>query len=272
MAGFFESALLFSLAVLIVLVGLLVYYFKGQLASLEEKNMKCLEIIGDVYKAHLDLKKTVENIDYTQHLMGESISNTNNNRRDLNPNLQLVSDSNPINMEIKEWTIQNINEDNQKQEHYDESDYDDDDDYDDYDDDISVLQFEEQDQYDDSNTKKIKVDLQELDPIECIDISDVDDQEKAESDDAVIDDVVLDYEDMQFHNHADAKHVIHKTEECIEVEPTVTVVDKKRDYKKMTLPELRGYIISNGIQSDSSKLKAMKKNELIELILAADSE
>ncbi len=268
MAGFFESALLFSLAVLIVLVGLLVYYFKGQLASLEEKNMKCLEIIGDVYKAHLDLKKTVEDINYKNLLIAGSISNTNSNRRDLNPNLQLVSDFNPINMEIKEWTIQNINEDNQKQEESDYDDYDDDDD----DDNISVLQFEEQDQYDDSNTKKIKVDLQDLDPIECIDISDVDDQEKAESDDAVIDDVVLDYEDMQFHNHADTKHVIHKTEECIEVEPTVTVVDEKRDYKKMTLPELRGYIISNGIQSDSSKLKAMKKNELIELILAADSE
>lgn len=270
MAGFFESALLFSLAVLIVLVGLLVYYFKGQLASLEEKNMKCLEIIGDVYKAHLELKTTVEDMNYKNLLIAGSIGN----RRDLDPNLELRSDFNPINMEIKEWTIQNMNEDNQK--HDDESDYDYDDD--DVDDNISVLQFENEDQdqyadkYDDSNTKKIKVDLQDLDPVECIDISDVDDQEKAESDDAAIDNVVLDYEDMQFHNHAEPKHVVQKTEESIEVEKQPITVDEKRDYKKMTLPELRGYIISNGIHSDSSKLKTMKKNELIELILAADSE
>ena len=62
MSAFFESALLFSLAILIVLVGLLVYYFKDRLLQLEQKNNQCLDIIKDVYTAHSELKTTVENM------------------------------------------------------------------------------------------------------------------------------------------------------------------------------------------------------------------
>ena len=59
MGAFFETALLFSLAVLIILIGLLVYYFKGRIAELEQNNAKCLEIISDVYNSHAMLKNTV---------------------------------------------------------------------------------------------------------------------------------------------------------------------------------------------------------------------
>lgn len=59
MGAFFETALLFSLAVLIILIGLLVYYFKGRVVELEQNNAKCLEIISDVYNSHSMLKQTV---------------------------------------------------------------------------------------------------------------------------------------------------------------------------------------------------------------------
>lgn len=62
MGAFFESALLFSLAVLIVLVGLLIYYFKGRIGELEQKNMKCLELVGEVYKSHLAFKQEVHGV------------------------------------------------------------------------------------------------------------------------------------------------------------------------------------------------------------------
>ncbi len=62
MGAFFESALLFSLAVLIVLVGLLIYYFKGRIGELEQKNMKCLELVGEVYKSHLAFKQEVHGL------------------------------------------------------------------------------------------------------------------------------------------------------------------------------------------------------------------
>jgi hypothetical protein len=41
----------------------------------------------------------------------------------------------------------------------------------------------------------------------------------------------------------------------------------RESYKKMSLPALRGFIISNGYQTDNAKLQKMKKNELIDLII-----
>jgi hypothetical protein len=55
----FESALLFSLAVLVIAVGLLVYYFKNRITEIESKNTKCLEIVHDVFLQHTELKNNV---------------------------------------------------------------------------------------------------------------------------------------------------------------------------------------------------------------------
>jgi hypothetical protein len=60
----FESALLFSLAVLVIAVGLLVYYFKNRIAEIESKNTKCLEIVHDVFLQHTQLKQDVGRLSY----------------------------------------------------------------------------------------------------------------------------------------------------------------------------------------------------------------
>jgi hypothetical protein len=54
--------LLFSLAVLIILVGLLVYYFKKRIVEIEQKNTKCLEIVQDVYMQQLQMKKEIYSV------------------------------------------------------------------------------------------------------------------------------------------------------------------------------------------------------------------
>ena len=59
MGVLFESILLFSLAVLIILVGLLVYYFKKRIVDVEQKNTKCFEIVQDVYMQQMQLKKEI---------------------------------------------------------------------------------------------------------------------------------------------------------------------------------------------------------------------
>jgi hypothetical protein len=56
MGVMFESVLLFSLAVLIILVGLLVYYFKKRIVDVEQKNATCLELVQDVYSEHIKLR------------------------------------------------------------------------------------------------------------------------------------------------------------------------------------------------------------------------
>ena len=52
----FESILLFSLATLVIAIGLLVYYFKKRITDIEQKNTKCLEIVHDVFVQHMQLK------------------------------------------------------------------------------------------------------------------------------------------------------------------------------------------------------------------------
>jgi hypothetical protein len=70
----FESILLFSLAILVIAIGLLVYYFKKRIADIEQKNTKCLEIVHDVFVQHMQLKAEVTEItqnrtmtDFYQH-------------------------------------------------------------------------------------------------------------------------------------------------------------------------------------------------------------
>jgi hypothetical protein len=64
MGVLFESILLFSLAVLIILVGMLVYYFKKRIVEIEHKTAKCLEIAQDVYIQHMQMKNEVFSILY----------------------------------------------------------------------------------------------------------------------------------------------------------------------------------------------------------------
>ena len=66
MGVLFESILLFSLAVLIILVGLLVYYFKKRIVEIEQKNAKCLEIAQDVYLQQMQMKKEIYSILFQQ--------------------------------------------------------------------------------------------------------------------------------------------------------------------------------------------------------------
>ena len=62
MGVLFESILLFSLAVLIILVGLLVYYFKKRIVDVEQKNTKCFEIVQDVYMQQMQLKQEIYSV------------------------------------------------------------------------------------------------------------------------------------------------------------------------------------------------------------------
>ena len=62
MGVLFESILLFSLAVLIILVGLLVYYFKKRIVEVEQKNTRCFEIVHDICLQQIKMKNEVYSI------------------------------------------------------------------------------------------------------------------------------------------------------------------------------------------------------------------
>ena len=247
MGAFFESALLFSLAVLIVLMGLLIYYFKGRITDLEQKNMKCLELIGDVYKSHLELKRGIS-IPFIREQVG-GMQQTNDPR---------IEDPR-IKIELQEQSSH-------------DNFYDDDDDDDDSDDSDSDSDSDDEDTENNSDNqiKTVNVDLSGS--IELSEEIDVEDME-IEDVDAISNDEVIKIENSE-------PIVVNKIEIDGEIEldidgdnaehndQTQAAEQSKRDsYKKMSLPALRGFIISNGYQTDNAKLQKMKKNELIDLII-----
>jgi len=231
MGAFFESALLFSLAVLIVLVGLLIYYFKGRIGELEQKNMKCLELVGEVYKSHLAFK---------QEVYGR-----------LSATSQMpVSTSSPVSLDIRQDPRIRV----EIQEQSDQSDVesDDDSDSDDSESDVEEPQI-----------KMINVDLSgsldaeeiEIDDAEEIDLG----TEDLDNDEIEIGEV----ETITVNKMEDIDGEIN----IIDSHADKSTQDDRESYKKMGLPALRSFIISKGYQTDSAKLQKMKKNELIDLIM-----
>jgi hypothetical protein len=243
MGAFFESALLFSLAVLIVLIGLLIYYFKGRITDLEQKNMKCLELIGDVYKSHLELKRGIsipfirEQVGGVQQTLSEQVGG-----------MQQTTDPR-IKIELQEQSQDDDFYEDEDDEDEDESDSD-------SDDEDSIVEII------DNQIKTVNVDLSGS--IELSEEIDVEDME-IEDVDAISNDEVIKVEQSE-------PIIVNKVEIDGEIELDVegehAVDQSKRDsYKKMSLPALRGFIISNGYQTDNAKLQKMKKNELIDLII-----
>lgn len=79
MGVMFESVLLFSLAVLIILVGLLVYYFKKRIVDVEQKNATCLELVQDVYSEHMKLRHQMMMVMSSPHSAAPSQMHTSTN-------------------------------------------------------------------------------------------------------------------------------------------------------------------------------------------------
>lgn len=232
MGAFFESALLFSLAVLIVLVGLLIYYFKGRIGELDQKNMKCLELVGEVYKSHLAFKQEVYG------------------RLSMTVPMPLSS---TMTAPVSEYQDPRIRVEIQEQS--DQSDVDDSDD--ESDDSDSESDVEE------PQIKMINVDLSgsldaeeiEIDDAEEIDLG-TEDLDADEIEIGEVENITVNKTDSTIDGEINILDNAGKSTQ-----------DDRESYKKMGLPALRSFIISKGYQTDSAKLQKMKKNELIDLIM-----
>jgi len=239
MGAFFESALLFSLAVLIVLVGLLIYYFKGRIGELEQKNMKCLELVGEVYKSHLAFKQEV----YGRLYMTASIPVSSTlpvSSTSTVPSTIPVSSDPRIRVEIQE-----------------QSDQSDVDDSDDSDSDDSESDIEE------PQIKMINVDLSGSLDAEEIEIDDAEEIDFG-TEDLDNDEIEIGEVETVTVNKMDQ---IDGEINIVDTDSDKLKQDDRESYKKMGLPALRSFIISKGYQTDSAKLQKMKKNELIDLIM-----
>jgi len=223
----FESILLFSLAVLIILVGMLVYYFKKRIVDIEHKNAKCFEIVQDVYMQQMQLKKDVfavlfreqeEVFTQTQHLQ--------ENHHD--PNESALNER--IRVELSESESESESDDEESDD--DESD----------DDESSC----DESSCDESSPKIKIVNVDLSYPEEC-DIS-IDDE--SESEDEIVDEP--ESEIVSLNNQEPI--VVNK------VEDTRKPVSKE-ELQKMSPATLKSLLISKG--GNAETVNKMKKKELV---------
>ena len=257
MGAFFESALLFSLAVLIILVGLLIYYFKGRIADIEQKNIKCLDIINDVYKSHLEFKQLVKNEFENLTVPQMRVIGGNTHQAQPAQAVQALQTNNHQPQVDKRITVEITEQDldSESESESDESDSD------------SESDSRSESDFELEKTKLINVDLSIPENYDLnVDELDVDDLDVDE-----LDADESDVDDLEAEEHTDI--VVNKLEDVAENEikdsDGITLSVEKDSYKKMNLPALRSFIISKGYQTDSAKLQKMKKGELIDLIVSS---
>ena len=258
----FESVLLFSLAVLVIAVGLLVYYFKNRISDLETKNTKCLEIVNDVYSQHNQLKAEVA------HLVS---------RTSIMASPHLMASPKPAMTYYREDS-DNI------QFHVDEDNYDDNDDneedgdYDqEQDDDVKIVnvdlsgpvdsdiniadEIEDTDPYDNVEVDELSV-IQSKEPfLVKIDVHDSDLESDNESRSELDNESRTELDNDSRLEQDNESQAESRSEAFRELFNPAT----KDNYKKMDVRSLRQLVITRGLATDNTA--RMKKNELIDILL-----
>jgi hypothetical protein len=239
----FESILLFSLAILVIAVGLLVYYFKKRIADVEQKTTKCLEIVHDVFVQHIQLKGEVAQINdnLAQSISDQSIGFTNYYPEErIHFDLEENEDENDVKIVTVELNGQ-------------------------IDSNINVDEVDEVDDF--GYTEKI---------------DEIDDHDITAEPDTHINVVLQDAEDNEndpSENHPSRVevHKIDVNESDLESDSEMSVVknndtfrelfnpDTKESYKKMDIKSLRRLVVTRGLATESTP--RMRKNELIDVLL-----
>lgn len=249
MGVLFESILLFSLAVLIILMGLLVYYFKKRIVEVEQKNATCLEIVQDVYTQHMKLRNEMYSIMMSSQGPQQEPRHQHQHQhyydeqRDDRIKIVLSEDEE----DDSEDEVDSDNEDDS-----DDNEVDSEDESDSDEEcivqkkrDINDIDYDDLKQEDDSD-KKIKVVSVDLTFDEEVDIN-VDDEDLDEVDGET---------ELKSLQPIEAPIVVNKVEA-----PPIT----KDELKKLTPSALKSLLTGKGVPAD--QVSKMKKNELVEKLL-----
>jgi hypothetical protein len=235
----FESILLFSLAVLVIAIGLLVYYFKKRIADIEQKNTKCLEIVHDVFVQHMQLKAEVAEITQSR-IMPDFYQQQNQDDR--------------IKIHLEE--------------NYDAADDDayDDDATDDDTDDVKIVNVdlsgpidsdinitdEIDDQFDSDAPQTSTFEVLDAKEPDVFEITELDNQPET------ITKIDVNESDLE----SDSEMSTTKTNESFR---DLFNPETKESYKKMDIKSLRRLVVSRGLATESTP--RMRKNELIDVLL-----
>jgi hypothetical protein len=233
MGVMFESVLLFSLAVLIILVGLLVYYFKKRIVDVEQKNATCLELVQDVYSEHIKLRnQMMMMVSFApSHSHSQSQSQLHSHMHTHLPSQ--AQEDGRIKIELSE----DDDSDDESLDNESIESNDDDSDNDDGDDDDS----------DDENEDKVKivsVDLKFPEEFEVNIDEDLNEEDAGESELQSLDTSV----------------------EPVVVNKVGPAEISKDELKKLTPTALKTLLVGKGVSAD--EIGKMKKNELIQKLIS----
>lgn len=246
MGVLFESILLFSLAVLIILMGLLVYYFKKRIVEVEQKNASCLEIVQDVYTQHMKLRNEMYSIMMSSQGPQQEPQHQHHHyyedeQRDDRIKI-VLSDEDEVDSEDEDA----VDSDSDSEEESDSDNESDDNSVaESIKRDINDIDYDDLKQEDESD-KKIKVVSVDLTFDEEVDIN-VDDEDFDEVDGET---------ELKSLQPIEAPIVVNKVEA-----PPIT----KDELKKLTPSALKSLLTGKGVSAD--QVSKMKKNELIEKLL-----
>ncbi len=230
----FESILLFSLAVLVIAIGLLVYYFKKRIADIEQKNTKCLEIVHDVFVQHMQLKAEVAEITQSR-IMPDFYQQENQDDRikiHLEENYD-DADDDASDDEANDVKIVNVDLSGP------------------IDSDINITD-EIEDQFDSDAPQTSTFDVLDAQEPNVFEITELDNQPET------ITKIDVNESDLE----SDSEMSTTKTNESFR---DLFNPETKESYKKMDIKSLRRLVVSRGLATESTP--RMRKNELIDVLL-----
>jgi hypothetical protein len=231
----FESILLFSLAVLVIAIGLLVYYFKKRIADIEQKNTKCLEIVHDVFVQHMQLKAEVAE----SRIMPDFYQQQNQDDRikiHLEENYDAASDDDASDDEADDTDdVKIVNVDLSGP----------------IDSDINITD-EIDDQFDSDAPQTSTFEVLDAQEPNVFEITELDNQQKT------ITKIDVNESDLE----SDSEMSTTKTNESFR---DLFNPETKESYKKMDIKSLRRLVVSRGLATESTT--RMRKNELIDVLL-----
>jgi hypothetical protein len=231
----FESILLFSLATLVIAIGLLVYYFKKRITDIEQKNTKCLEIVHDVFVQHMQLKAEFAEISENRVIRNFYQQQDHDERIKIHLE-ENYNDGNDVGNDVG-------NDDDIKVVNVDFSGP--------IDSDINII-----DEVDD----QIDLDVEQSSTFEVLDtkesdvfeITQLDNRQKTITKiDVIESDLESDSEMSTTKNNESFRELFNP--------------ETKESYKKMDIKSLRRLVVSRGLATESTP--RMRKNELIDVLL-----
>jgi hypothetical protein len=236
MSVLFESILLFSLAVLIIIMGGLVYYFKKRIVEVEQNNATCLEVVQDVYMQHTKLRNEVSALMQMQYQYHQQTHHVKSNDELIK--IVLSEDES----EREDDDINNIDDSENENDNESESESDNESESDSDNENEDTHNHEVNQMKNEDKVKIVNVDMSFPEEFEIDIDEDLDGEYGGE-------------EDSELKS-------LGQTDQVVVNKVNTTTPMSKRELKKLSPSVLKSLLIEKGI--DSEQVAKMKKNELID--------